>query len=130
MRLLLDTHVWIWTLTDRERLSTQAAEAIEDPGTQLWLSPVSVWEALLLLQRGRFGVAGQPEDWVRARLRGFPVQDAPLTREVAIASRTIDLEHEDPADRFIAASAMVHDLTLLTADSLLLSSDVIRTMAA
>ena len=52
----------------------------------------------------------------------MPLREAPLTREVASASRSLDLPHEDPADRFIAATAMVYDLTLVTADERLWAS--------
>lgn len=63
-------------------------------------------------------------------MRAQPVVDAPLNRDVAIASRTLDIQHEDPADRFIAASAVVHELTLATADRRLLASRRYSTLAA
>ena len=120
MRLLLDTHIWLWALLDHGRLSPAAARAIEDGGNELWLSPISVWECLLFAQRGHVKLDADPNDWVQDALRVFPLRDATMTREVALVSRTIDLPHEDPADRFIAATAAVRDLTLVTADARLL----------
>lgn len=125
MRLLLDTHIWLWALLDPTRLRPEVAAAVAEAANELWLSPISVWEALLLAERGRIVVTDEPPTWIRALLQGFPVREAPLTREVAIASRDLDLEHEDPADRFIAASAVVHELTLVTEDDRLRRSGTI-----
>ena len=128
MRLLLDTHIWLWSLLDPQCLSQSVVHELEDPGTELWLSPISVWETLLLAQRGRIQLDGDPTRWIEGALRAFPVRDANLTRQVAIASRTLDLPHQDPADRFIVATAVVHDLALVTADERLLNSPY-RTVA-
>lgn len=120
LRLLLDTHVWLWALLEPARLSAALREEIENAGNELWLSAISVWEALLLIERGRVEVAGEPAAWVAGALGAFPVRDAALTREVASTSRSLSLPHQDPADRFIAASAIVFGLTLATADDRLL----------
>lgn len=129
MRLLLDTHIWIWSLLEPGRLSRRVARRLEDPANELWLSPISVWETLLLAERGRIQLEAPPNRWVETVMRAFPVRDATLTREVATASRTVDLPHQDPADRFIAASAIVYELTLVTADERLLQSKRYRTMS-
>lgn len=122
MRLLLDTHVWLWSRLEPGRLGTDLAARLRDAENELWLSPISVWETMLLFERGRLEARGDPAEWVRNVLRTLPLRDARLTREVALVSRTIDLPHQDPADRFIAASAIVHELTLATADERLLGS--------
>ena len=70
--------------------------------------------------RVRDGTA--PPDWVEAALSRAPMHEAPLSREVAVRSRSVRVAHEDPADRFLAASADVYELTLLTADERLLSA--------
>lgn len=127
LRLLLDTHVWLWSRLEPERLGPRLASEIQDPDNELWLSPISVWETMLLIERGRIELAGDPAAWIRGALRTFPVRDAPLTREVALLSRSVELPHEDPVDRFIAASAIVHELTLATADERLLRTRQYRT---
>jgi PIN domain nuclease of toxin-antitoxin system len=88
---------------------------------ELWLSPVSVWEALLLIERGKIEVDTQAPDWIREVLEAVPMREASLNHEVAIRSRTIDLPHRDPADRFLAATAEIYDLTLVTEDERLLT---------
>lgn len=116
MNLLLDTHIWLWSLLEPERLARQVARALEDGSTRSWLSPLSVWEALLLIERGRLQVDLPADAWVRDALARAPVEEAPVTMEVAFASRSFASRHRDPVDRFLAATAQVFDLTLVTAD--------------
>lgn len=74
----------------------------------------------LLAERGRIRVEGPPEQWVRHMVDAIPRREAPLTGDIAVASRRLRVEHEDPADRFLAATARVMGLTLVTADARLL----------
>lgn len=121
MNLLLDTHIWIWSQLEPERLTDSVREALDRPDFELWLSPVSIWESLVLVERGRLRVDGDPKAWIDQMLKASPVREAPLTFDVAIESRRIDLPHQDPADRFLAATAQVQALTLVTADERLLA---------
>jgi len=116
VRLLLDTHIWVWSLAEPERLSKKVSSTLQSAGSELWLSPISVWEVLLLTEKGRIKLDRPPEHWINEAFVSSPLRDAPLNREVAIESRRLRLPHEDPADRFIAATARVYDLTLVTAD--------------
>ncbi len=131
MNLLLDTHIWLWSHVEREQLTKRVAAALADDDNQLWLSPISIWEFLLLTERGRVRVRGgmPAADWVEAALSRTPMHDAPLSREVAVRSRSVRLDHEDPADRFLAATADVYELTLVTADDRLLRGKGFRTLA-
>lgn len=122
MRLLLDTHIWIWGLLEPGKLGREVARKLEDPANELWLSPISVWETLLLAEKGRLDLVAPADVWVEHQLGNVPLRDAPLTREVAMASRRLDLTHQDPADRFIAATAMAYELALVTADERLWAS--------
>ena len=130
MNLLLDTHVWIWSQLEPERLSTRARDTVTDPANTLALSPVSVWETLLLADKGRVDLAPDPWHWIRTALATRPLKEVPLTHEVALRSRSVRLPHDDPADRFIAATAMVHGLTVVTADRSLLECPDIRVLPA
>lgn len=112
---LLDTHIWFWHLTGSDRLPDKLRRAI-DAANDLWLSPVSVWELGMLVERGRISIQGGFRDWVTEAAQRFPLADAALTREVALVSADVVLPHRDPADRFLAASAVVYELTLVTVD--------------
>jgi len=127
MKLLLDTHIWIWSMQGSDRLGKGAAQEIKNPGNERWLSPVSTWEALTLHAKQRISL---PEDigaWVARATATF--HEAPLTHEIALAARRLPWEHSDPADRFLAATAQVLNLTLVTADSNLLGLGDISTLA-
>lgn len=124
MRLLLDTHVWLWSLLDPHRIGPKMAKLLVDPEVELWLSPISVWEAHLLAERGRIQLDLPPAEWIKAALRRVPLREAPFTFAIAAASRAVPLPHSDPADRFLAATAESLGLTLATADELILSSPI------
>lgn len=121
MRLLLDTHVWLWCLLEPERLSGRAMRLLRSPGSELWLSSISVWEVLVLAERGRIVLSGDVDDWLAEAAERAPLHEAPVTHEIAPERRRVGLTHEDPADRLLAATAKVLELTLVTADERLLA---------
>jgi len=129
MKYLLDTHIWIWSFTQASRLSSRVAKVLADSQNELWLSPVSVWELTILCRKGRMQVHPDLSTWVRRSISDLQLTEAPLTVEVALAIPTISFAHADPADQFLAATAKVFDLSLITADEHLLKVPGIRTLA-
>jgi PIN domain nuclease of toxin-antitoxin system len=127
LKLLLDTHIWLWSLQEPARLGKRVRQELRDPVNELWLSPISTWEALTLNAKGRIRLTSNLEEWV-ARATA-PFREAPLTHEIALVARQLSLPHQDPADRFLAATAQVLNLTLVTADSRLLGLGEIATLA-
>ena len=119
MRLLLDTHIWLWSVLEPGNLGRRVARELEKSDNELWLSPLSIWELLLLCERGRFALDEAVDTWVPRA--SAALKEAPVTREVAIETRNIQLAHRDPIDRLLAATAKVFDLTLVTADRKLMS---------
>jgi PIN domain nuclease of toxin-antitoxin system len=120
MNLLLDTHILIWSVGAPDRLGDRTRTLLEDEGTASWLSPISTWECLVFAKKGKVSLKPNPVEWVRKVLKEHRFKQAPLNHEVAIKSRLVQLAHQDPADRFLAATAAVYNLTLLTADDRLL----------
>jgi PIN domain nuclease of toxin-antitoxin system len=100
MNLLLDTHIWLWSVLEPERLSRRVAKEIQDVSNELWLSPISVWELIVLWQKRRLIPGEDIEGWVPR----------------------LQLSTRDPADRFLLATAKVFELTLVTADEHLLKT--------
>ena len=129
MRILLDTHIWLWSHLDPDRIGKRLTQHILDPANELWLSPISLWEFLVLVEKRRLAIPEDPGDWIAAALAEAPMHEAPLNHEVALTSRNIKVGHEDPADRFLAATAAVYDLMLATADERLLAGKGFRTLA-
>ena len=126
MKLLLDTHIWIWSKLEPKRLGSRATAELSNLNNELWLSPVSIWEALTLMQKGRIRVEN-PFEWVERAAE--QMREAPLTREIVSTGLAMPLAHADPADRFLAATAKVLKLTLVTADQKLLGLGEIATLA-
>ncbi len=129
MKILLDTHIWLWGHLAPERIGKRLTQAMLAPSNQLWLSPISVWECLVLAEKKRVALKGDAREWIARALDQAPMHQASLNFEVVYASRTLALEHEDPADRFLAATALVYDLVLATADHRLLDSRGFQTLA-
>jgi PIN domain nuclease of toxin-antitoxin system len=127
LKLLLDTHIWIWSLHDPKRLGRRTQYELRNPANDLWLSPISTWEALMLNAKGRIRLTGDLKEWVSRATASL--QEAPLTHEIALAAQQLRLAGTDPADRFLAATAMILDLTLVTSDKNLLGLGEIATLA-
>lgn len=126
MKLLLDTHIWLWTIREPERLGRRVQQELRNSNNEVWLSPISVWESLMLIRKGRIRIHTDLDSWLEeatAKLR-----EAVLTHEIVIAAERLHL-HPDPADRFLAATAKVLDLILVTADERLLGLGDIATLS-
>lgn len=115
-KYLLDTHILLWSLLEPSHLSEMVATVINNSENELWLSPITTWEIIMLAEKNRVRIDSAPNIWMKDVLSTIPFEEAALNHEVAMQSRDIDLPHQDPADRFIAASAIVYGLTLITAD--------------
>ena len=122
LKLLLDTHIILWSVAEPDKLSQNITGELEKDSNELWFSPISVWEILLLAEKGRVLLGPDIVKSVRDIFRKIPFKEAAITQEVAIQSRSVQLPHQDPADRFLAATAIVFDLTLVTADSRIISA--------
>ena len=97
--------------------------------TELWLSPISIWETIVLAEKGRIELKCDPQVWVKKYLRSLDFKEARMTHEIAMRSRSIQLSHQDPADRFIAATAIELNLILATVDKRLLGLDWLSTIS-
>jgi PIN domain nuclease of toxin-antitoxin system len=129
MKLLLDTHIWLWSLGEPQRLSRRVTKEMDDRQNELWLSPISMWEAFLLFRKKRVQIATDFMTWLEASLSVLPVIEAPLTFEVARFLPTLRMPHDDPADLFLAATAKAFELTLITADRHLIKTEGISILA-
>lgn len=129
MKILLDTHIWLWYLLGDQRLSLQLQTAIADINTELWLSPISIWETLILAEKGRISLQPDPVTWVNLALKTLETREASMNHAIAILSRQIALPHQDPGDRFIAATAIYYGLKLATVDVNFTSNSALQTFS-
>ena len=123
--IVADTHAWLWWISGNAALSSAAKEALVgalDDGL-LGVSAISVWEAAMLVKKGRLELALGIDDLVRRceALPGFHF--LPITPHIALASAALEPFHADPADRLIAATALAHRAALVTKDARLHALD-------
>jgi PIN domain nuclease of toxin-antitoxin system len=129
VKLLLDTHIWLWSLLAPERLIPRVATALERPDNELWLSPLSTWELLVLVERRRVVLDQATDAWIAEAMARAPLKEAPLTHEVALETRHGGLSHRDPVDTFLVATARVFGLTLVTADARIIGAKGVSILA-
>lgn len=129
MKLLLDTHIWIWSFLEPRKIAPRAAETLQDPNNEKWLSPISLWELMILVDKRRIILNMGVEEWIGQALKEAPIREAPLTAEVVLATKKISLRHRDPVDLFLAATAHSFGLTLVTSDARLLSVKGLSSLA-
>lgn len=115
MRLLLDTHAWSWAHGQPDRPPAAARAAIRSPDTLLYLSPISIYEALLLAERGRITLDRPSAEWLVAALSALPLEIVDVSVNSAVMARTLEgYVNPDPFDRFLLATAVVADLSIAT----------------
>jgi PIN domain nuclease of toxin-antitoxin system len=129
MKLLLDTHIWIWALESPDKLSRAVRRQLEHANSEIYLSPISVWEAHVLAQRGRLRTRRSFREWLKEISMRVPLQEAPFNLAVAAEAAGIRLPQSDLGDVFLAATANVFGLTLVTADEQLIECAWLKTLA-
>ncbi len=123
--VLLDTHTLLWYAEAGGRpLSAQVLETLEAARTErsLFFSSISVWEIGMLVAKKRINLSQPVDEWLRRVIALTGIRELPLERTIALESTRLPPEcHGDPADRFLIASARIHDMQLVTADSKILA---------
>jgi PIN domain nuclease of toxin-antitoxin system len=100
MKLLLDTHIWIWGVQEPWKLSAEVARAITAPENVLCLSPVSIWELSMLTEWNRVTLNQELAEWCRAPIQGLSLEEAPFTWDVAAELPFTRFLHRDEGDGF------------------------------
>ena len=122
LNFLLDTHVWVWTQESPETLGPGMRNALAAEENSLFVSPVSSLELAQLAWAGRLTLAGRLQTWISESLQALLAETISLSHEIAAGAYDLPGEfHRDPADRILVATARVHDLTVVTADSRILT---------
>ncbi|MDH3673402.1 MAG: type II toxin-antitoxin system VapC family toxin, partial [Gammaproteobacteria bacterium] len=116
-------------LARAKNLSQRVVRALESKHNELWLSPISTWELLMLVERNRVSLKMDVNEWVANAMDTVPLREAPITHEVALETQRVGLMHRDPTDRFLAATAKVFELTLVTADKRMIAVKGLPTLA-
>ena len=128
MTVLIDTHIWIWLVNKPQRIGTRTRRLLADLRQVVLVSPVSIWEVILVARKGRLGRSTDPYRWLDKALSIPQLIEAPVTREIALEMGRFKLPHDDPADRWLAATARVLKCKLVTDDEKIIDSGVVETI--
>jgi PIN domain nuclease of toxin-antitoxin system len=126
VKLLLDTHVFLWLLTEPERLG-EHLRTVEDPANGMLLSAASSWEIAIKVRLGRLELPDDPTRYVPDRMRAIGAEPLAVEHAHALEVAALPPLHRDPFDRLLVAQARHLGLTILTADAAVARYDV-RTM--
>ena len=123
--VLLDTHTLLWYAEAGGRpLSTQVLKSLEAARAShsLFFSSITVWEIGMLVAKNRLNLSQPVDEWLRRVITLTGIRELPLDMASALESTRLPSEcHGDPADRFLIASARIHDMQLATADGKILT---------
>jgi PIN domain nuclease of toxin-antitoxin system len=117
MKVLLDTHCWLWMQAKSQRLSPATRVLLEDPENQLFLSAASSWEIAIKYALGKLPLPLPPTEYVLSRMASSGTLSLPIQQIHALLAGGLPQHHSDPFDRLLIAQAQAENLTLLTADS-------------
>lgn len=124
VKVLLDTHAFLWALAEPDKLSTQARALLSDEDTDVLVSSASAWEIATKYRLGKLpGATAIVTDYAAA-MRGLKARDLPITRQHALLAGSYEQAHRDPFDRMLAAQAHSEGLPLLSGDPALRQFDV------
>lgn len=116
MNVLVDTHVWIWSLADPSRLSAESRSLLSSSRNVVYLSAASAWELAIKAALGKIELPEPVETYVPTRMARQGITALPITHTHALRVSTLPPHHRDPFDRLLIAQALVERLPILTAD--------------
>ncbi|ABA23648.1 PilT protein-like protein [Trichormus variabilis ATCC 29413] len=117
MRILLDTHIFLWFISGDTQLSTDVRDAIRDPDNDVYLSSVSIWEAIVKYQLGKLPLPEQPETYLPKQRDLHQIASLALDENSVIQLAKLPLLHRDPFDRMLICQALQNGLIIATVDS-------------
>ena len=119
MKVLLDTHTFLWAISDDPRLTPLARRVFTAGDNELFLSVASVWEVLTKVQIGRLPFPENPGAYMKQQMARNNIHPLPILMSHALHLEQLPLHHRDPFDRLLVAQSVVENLPLLSADPLL-----------
>ncbi|QNE16032.1 type II toxin-antitoxin system VapC family toxin [Pseudarthrobacter sp. NBSH8] len=128
MRLLLDTHVFLWALAEPRKLSTKARNAITKLENSVYVSPMTAYELSYKHHQGKLPSGAAIVASFGRQVAHLYASELAISAPHALAAGQLEWEHKDPFDRILAAQAMVEGLTLVTADQHLHAFEPVTTL--
>ena len=126
MKLLLDTHIFLWFISGDSRLSVSFRDAIRNPDNEVYLSVVSVWEAIIKYQLGKLPLPESPETYLPKQRARHLIASLPVDEESVSQLVKLPALHRDPFDRLLICQALQHELVIVTADSAIMAYSIVQ----
>ena len=117
MRLLIDTHVFLWYITADPRLPAPFLDAIREPTNEVYLSVASIWEAVIKHGSGKLPLPGPPAEYLPQQRDAHGIATLPIDEGAMTHLAGLPALHRDPFDRLLIAQALQHGLTIATVDA-------------
>jgi PIN domain nuclease of toxin-antitoxin system len=117
MRILLDTHIFLWFISGDTQLSTDVRDAIREPDNEIYLSAVSVWEVIVKYQLGKLPLPEHPETYLPKQRDLHQIASLSLDENSVVKLAELPLLHRDPFDRMLICQALQNGLIVATVDS-------------
>lgn len=117
MKILLDTHIFLWFISGDTQLSTNVRDAIRDPDNEVYLSAVSIWEAIVKHQLGKLPLPEPPETYLPKQRDLHQIASLALDESSVVQLAKLPPLHRDPFDRMLICQALQNGLTIVTVDS-------------
>ena len=117
MKLLLDTHIFLWFITADARLSVKFRNAIREPKSEVFLSVASLWEIIVKYNLGKLPLAQSPEIYIPNERRRHQIKTLPLHENAVRELAGLPALHRDPFDRILICQALANNLTIVTVDT-------------
>jgi len=118
MRLLLDTHIFLWLITNDDRLAANLRHAISDSDNNVYLSVVSIWESIIKYQIGKLPLPESPGTYLPKQRERHLITSLAVDEASVSQLATLPPVHKDPFDRLLICQAIQHDLTIATVDAI------------
>ncbi|MEO5953449.1 MAG: type II toxin-antitoxin system VapC family toxin [Chloroflexia bacterium] len=116
MKLLLDTHIFLWFISGDKQLSLSLRENITDPENEVYLSVISIWEAIIKNQHGKLPLPQPPETYLPLQREHHQIATLPIDEASVRRLSSLPPLHRDPFDRMIICQALEHKMSIVTED--------------
>ncbi len=116
MKILLDTHTFLWWVADDPQISANAKDIISDPNNEIYFSVVSAWEIIIKVGTGKLSLSEPPEIYIPSRVASNQFEILPVQISHILKINSLPNFHKDPFDRLLIAQSLVEDLSLITVD--------------
>jgi PIN domain nuclease of toxin-antitoxin system len=130
MKLLLDTHIFLWFINDDSRLSNSLRHEIKNSNNEIFLSVVSIWECVIKYQLGKLSFPEHPDHYLPKKRKQHLIKSIVIDENSLIYLKNLEFIHKDPFDRLLMCQSLQHNLIMVTEDQTVLAYPNIKFLSS